>query len=150
MWRPALKVIIAGSRDLNIDMQDMEDIVKASSFTITEVVSGGASGVDSRGEKWAEAYKIPLKVFPADWATHGKSAGPIRNRAMAEYADALIAVWDGKSRGTANMVQAAFLRGLKVYVYHYNAPMAEGPSASSRSEQSYPLAPSPHGVTPNE
>lgn len=47
---------------------------------------------------------IPVKRFPADWDRHGRAAGPIRNCQMAQYADALIAIWDGKSRGTKNMI----------------------------------------------
>lgn len=73
--------------------------VDASGFRITEVVSGVAHGVDKLGERWAQAHKIPVKQFPAQWNKYGNAAGPIRNREMAEYADALIAVWDGQSRG---------------------------------------------------
>ena len=72
---------------------------------ITEIVSGGAHGVDYLGERFATEFSIPVKRFPADWNKHGKSAGPIRNREMAEYADQLIAFWDGKSRGTKNMIE---------------------------------------------
>jgi hypothetical protein len=58
-------------------------------------------------------------VFPADWKTHGKAAGPIRNRQMAKNAEALIALWDGNSRGTKNMIETATKLGLKVYVKRY-------------------------------
>lgn len=81
--------------------------IKASKFAITEVVSGGAKGVDSLGEVWAHSMGVPVKVFPADWDKHGKKAGFVRNAEMAEYADALIAVWDGQSRGTYDMIRKA-------------------------------------------
>lgn len=110
-----MKTIIAGSRTIT-NMLEVELACGESEFFITEVVCGGAAGVDQLGNDWARARKIPVKHFPADWRTHGKSAGPIRNRQMAEYAEALIAVHDGKSRGTKNMIEEATKRGLKVFV----------------------------------
>lgn len=68
-----------------------------------EIVSGGASGIDSCGEEYANHWDLPITRFPADWNTHGKAAGPIRNKQMAEYADALLLIWDGESKGSANM-----------------------------------------------
>jgi hypothetical protein len=59
---------------------------------------------------------IPLKLFPAEWITYGMKAGPIRNHGMAQYADALIAIWDGKSKGTGNMIACARRRGLKIHI----------------------------------
>ena len=90
--------------------------VAESKFEITEVVSGGASGVDALGERYAKENGIPLRIFPADWAKHGNAAGPIRNKEMANYADALIALWDGLSRGTGSMVGYARLKNLKYYI----------------------------------
>lgn len=84
---------------------------------IKNVVSGGATGADTHGEHWCAERGIPWSVFRPDWAQYGRAAGPIRNRLMAENADALIAVWDGKSKGTANMIQEAEKRGLRVYVH---------------------------------
>jgi hypothetical protein len=57
------------------------------------------------------------KRFPADWDRFGRSAGPKRNKQMAEYGDALIAVWDGESRGTKTMIEFARERGLQVYIH---------------------------------
>ena len=72
------------------------------------------------GEEWARYNNLRVQRFPADWGTYGISAGPRRNASMAEYADALIAVWDGVSRGTRNMIQEARKRGLKVYIHNIN------------------------------
>lgn len=110
-----MKTIIAGSRDINSE-EIVKAAIKQSGFVISEVVCGGAQGVDEVGRRLAIYNQIPTKLFPADWSKHGKAAGPIRNAQMAEYADALIAVWDGKSRGTKNMIEEAKKRGLKVYV----------------------------------
>lgn len=108
--------IIAGGRDIT-DYDHLQDALEAYRNDITEVVSGGAEGVDAMGERYAKGAGLPLKVFKADWAANGKAAGPIRNRQMAEYAQALLAIWDGKSRGTANMIEEARKRGLFVQVH---------------------------------
>ena len=85
-------------------------------MTITEVVSGGARGVDQLGERWARDNGCQVKRFLPNWSRDGKAAGHIRNRQMGDYADALVAIWDGKSRGTAGMIEYARGRGLKVFV----------------------------------
>jgi hypothetical protein len=110
------KVIIAGSRE-GFDKYDIYIAIKESGFTVDEVVSGGARGVDSLGESYANRCNIPIKRFPADWDTHGKAAGYLRNREMALYADALIALWDGQSKGTKHMIDLATKEGLQIYVY---------------------------------
>lgn len=101
-----MKVIIAGSRDVK-DYMLVARTVEESGWKdkITEVVSGCAAGVDTLGEQWARANNIPIKEMPANWNQYGNSAGPMRNRQMAEYADAAIVIWDGKSRGTRNMIE---------------------------------------------
>lgn len=110
-----MKVIIAGSRDIE-DMLLVEQAVRESRFRISEVVCGMARGVDTLGKEWAEARNIDVAPFYADWNMYGKAAGYKRNSAMAEYADALIAVWDGRSRGTRNMIMLARKNNLRVYV----------------------------------
>lgn len=109
-----MKVIIAGSRTISDYYRIMETIVD-SEFEITEVVSGGASGVDECGEMYASAFNLPLCKFPANWPKYGKSAGMIRNEEMAKYADALILVWDGKSKGSAGMKRIAERYNLLVF-----------------------------------
>lgn len=111
-----MKTIIAGSRDIRFPIVVKQAII-TSGFDITEVVCGGAKGVDGLGESWALQNGIPVKHFPADWSQHGKSAGYKRNVLMGDYADALIAVWDGASKGTNHMINIATKKGLKVYVY---------------------------------
>ena len=95
-----MRVIIAGCRDIvgdTADMLVMEAIV-ASGWTdqITEVIHGAASGIDSAAARVCDG-QWPITAVPADWRTHGRSTGPIRNQKMAGMADALIAVWDGKA-----------------------------------------------------
>ena len=110
-----MKVIIAGCRDFH-DYGILLDAIQESKMDITIVVSGGAPGVDTLGEQYADEMNIPVHVYEADWDKHGRAAGPIRNRKMAENAEALIALWDGKSKGTKNMIETATKKGLLVYV----------------------------------
>lgn len=113
-----MKTIIAGTRDIT-DYELVLTAIGQSGFAITEVVSGCAKGVDTLGEDWARIHKIPVKPFPAAWRPNGKfdkAAGIKRNIDMGNYADALIAVWDGKSSGTGHMIRIATVKGLKVFV----------------------------------
>ena len=113
-----LKVIIAGGREFH-DYKIVRDtcIHTLSRFNPSEIeiVSGGAKGADSLGERFADEFGGSVKVFPADWANQGKSAGPRRNEEMAKYADGLIA-FDTGGRGTAGMIKLAKKAGLKVRV----------------------------------
>jgi YspA, cpYpsA-related SLOG family len=103
-----MKVVIAGSR--NISDQDPENYklliqtIKRTGYDIDQVVCGMAAGIDKLGQKYALVNNIPVIEMPANWNAHGKAAGPIRNRKMAEVADAAIVIWDGKSPGTLNMI----------------------------------------------
>lgn len=117
-----MKVIIAGSRNY-IDEQDfmerMNGLSMKHSFWLrhaTEVVSGTARGPDQLGEKWAELMDVPVTQFPPNWDKYGRMAGHIRNGEMAQYADALIAFWDGISPGTRSMIDMAKGLGLKVHI----------------------------------
>lgn len=111
-----MKVIIAGSRNINA-YQDVKDAWLTSSFDITEVVSGGARGVDRLGERLAVELGVPFKQFIPDWTGPlKKGAGFARNKEMADYADALIAVWDGESNGTQNMINQMRKLNKPVYV----------------------------------
>lgn len=111
-----MRVIIAGSRDI-IEYSLVYKAILDSGFTVTEVISGCASGVDSLGERYADSNQIPIRYFPADWRKYGKAAGPLRNQKMAEYADALIAIRKDMSRGTTDMINRARRLGLKIYVF---------------------------------
>ena len=111
-----MKTIIAGSRSID-DFAVIDQAIKASSFEITEVVSGTAKGVDITGEAWASLNNIPIKRFPAKWDKEGRAAGMLRNARMAEHAEACIVIWDGSSVGSKNMINQATKRGLKLYVH---------------------------------
>ena len=116
-----MKLIIAGSRNY-YDEADffhrMNNIVAKNEWIkeVTEVVSGSARGADTLGEEWAALYGLSVTKFRADWSKYGRSAGFRRNGEMAEYADGLVAFWDGLSPGTRSMIDLAKGRGLKVHI----------------------------------
>lgn len=114
-----IRLIIAGPRDYYDQEKVFRDIhTFQGKFGIDEIISGEASGVDKLAEEYAFLHQIPFKLFQADWEKYGKAAGPIRNREMAEYANALLA-FDKGTKGTRNMIQMArkyHLRGIIVEI----------------------------------
>lgn len=115
-----MKLIIAGTRyfeDWNPYGEYLEDAIAKSGWRddITQVVSGGAYGMDSVGVLWAEKNSVPYLIFYANWRDYGKAAGPIRNAKMAKYADALLLLWDGKSAGSENMLSTMEKAGKPVH-----------------------------------
>lgn len=109
------KVIVAGSRIIS-DPALVERAIEESGFHITELVCGCADGVDTLAMRWAKKRRIPVRYFRPDWKNQGKSAGPRRNTLMAKYASQLIAIWDGSSAGTKDMINQARQHGLDIYV----------------------------------
>lgn len=84
-----------------------------------EIVSGGARGADRLGEQFAINHDLQLYCYPADWDKYGKSAGYVRNNIMAEYSHALIAFWDGKSKGTEHIVKVMKKQNKLVRIIKY-------------------------------
>ncbi len=117
-----MKLIIAGCRDMH-DPVVFRAAMEACPFHPTEIVQGGAPGVDTLASLWGAHKGIPVKEFKADWDLHGRSAGPIRNRQMALYADALLAIWDGVSRGTKNMIDEAKAAATPTHVHLFTRPL---------------------------
>lgn len=121
--KPNYRVIIAGGRDFSdyeLLKEKCDDFLKDKFLTHQViVVSGMARGADSLGVRYAEERELMVDAYPADWKKHGRSAGYIRNAEMAECADALIAFWDGRSRGTRHMIIQARQKGLATAVIRY-------------------------------
>lgn len=114
------RVIVAGSRGF-LDYPYCSQILDRC-FSKTKpdsIVCGMASGADSLGLRYAVDHQIAVDKFPADWQQFGKSAGYKRNVQMAENAEALVAFWDGESRGTMHMINIAREHGLKVIICKY-------------------------------
>ncbi len=126
-----MKIIIAGGRNAN-DYLMVKKAIEESKFNIQEIISGGAKGADSLGEKYAKENNIKLTIFKAEWKNINVSevlvkhnsygpynalAGHIRNRKMGDYGDGLIAIWDGRSKGTKNMIDYVKKLNKKIYIY---------------------------------
>lgn len=101
---PKKKLIIAGSRTFN-NFKLIRQTLDDEKNSIAEVVCGEAKGADLYGKAWAQYHDIPVKSFPADWQSYGSAAGYIRNHEMGDYADELVAFWDGRSPGTKEMIE---------------------------------------------
>lgn len=112
-------VIIAGSRTIQ-DKSKLMTIIANDDFCqwMDELVHGGAKGVDTIAEEIIREHwdDTEVTVFEPDWDEHGKAAGPIRNQEMAEYADKLLAIWDGESSGTHDMIDKALDAGLDIHI----------------------------------
>jgi hypothetical protein len=112
-----MKLIIAGTRDLLVDVDLIDAVIKFHRLNeVKEIVSGTSGNVDEAGEEWSAIFleKEP-KIFRAEWAKEGVAAGPIRNSKMAEYGDALLLIWDGKSSGSMSMKQEMQKRKKPIY-----------------------------------
>lgn len=115
-----MRVIVAGGRSFN----NRHVLNKVLSYLFSKrtdivIVCGMARGADLLGKEYASEHSIPVNEYPADWGKYGKSAGYKRNTEMVENADALVAFWDGQSRGTKHMIDIAHEMGLIVKVYDY-------------------------------
>jgi len=123
-----MKVIIAGGRDFNDYellvrkcnkiLRNIKDVEVISGKQKTIDKEGNEYGADFLGERYAESKGYKIKSFPY-LKQYGRAGGPMRNEQMADYADALIAFWDGGSRGTADMIERAKSHGLKIRVIKY-------------------------------
>lgn len=120
-----MKLIIAGGRDIE-EFSFLKSALLESGYweaygKTLEIVCGMAKGVDEMGRKFAKRNELILHPFPADWETYGKKAGPMRNTEMGKFAKendgALLALWDGKSKGTKHMINWAVKNDLNHYVF---------------------------------
>jgi len=103
-----MKLAVVGGRDFNNWELLVSEINRLRTlYPIDQLISGGASGADAFAERYAELAKLPIKVLPADWKSHGRAAGPIRNKQIIELSDAVLAFWDGSSPGTKSSIDWA-------------------------------------------
>lgn len=116
-------LLIAGGRDYRFTPQDTDLLNRLHTHTpITELVTGGAGGADRCAVRWASQHSISSLVFPPDWTTHGRAAGPMRNREMAAHLEAkralgipvAVLLFPG-GKGTQSMRQIAERAGLPVF-----------------------------------
>ncbi|MBE6757927.1 MAG: DUF2493 domain-containing protein [Ruminococcaceae bacterium] len=108
-----MKVAVIGSRGLIVP--DLERYLPAD---VTEIVSGGARGVDTSAARWARANGIPLTEFLPKYEIYGRRAPLVRNVTIVEYSDLVLAFWDGRSRGTAFVIEQCRARGVPVKIFY--------------------------------
>ncbi|MBY6093868.1 DUF2493 domain-containing protein [Ferrimonas balearica] len=117
------RVIVAGSRTYSDydSLKSKLDLILAEKLKDHRVViiDGGAPGPDRLGRRYAQERGLAVETYPAEWDTHGKKAGILRNLEMANVADALVAFWDSASRGTAHMIQTMEKQGKPVRVIKF-------------------------------
>ncbi len=113
------KVIVAGSRDFT----DYELLEQKLNFYFSKrdvqdilIISGMARGADKLAVKFAKKNNVDYHTMPALWNQFGNKAGYLRNECMADMADALVAFWDGISKGTKHMIDTAMSKGIPVRV----------------------------------
>lgn len=109
------RIAVIGSRGF-ASLDRVRDFVR-SLPPGTMVVSGGARGVDSAAETAAREAGVATEIHHADWDTHGRKAGPMRNALIIANADAVVAFWDGESRGTLNALVQAHEAGLPITIH---------------------------------
>jgi hypothetical protein len=114
-----MRVLVCGGRNFNdyVTIYDEMDDIHEDRGPITHVIVGGAPGADYWSEAWAYHRGIPFTVFKADWAKHGKAAGPIRNQQMIDQGKPDIVVAFKGGRGTADMIRRAEAAGLLVLLF---------------------------------
>lgn len=107
-----MKVAVIGSRGLT-----GIDISKMIPPDATMIISGGAAGVDTLAERYADERGIPKRIIRPDYRLYGKQAPLVRDRMIVELADAVVAIWDGVSTGTGYTISYAKSRGIPIQVY---------------------------------
>lgn len=107
-----MKVAVIGSRGLSVG-----DLGRYLPENTTEIVSGGAKGVDTSAREYALSHGIKLTDFLPEYTKYGRSAPLKRNITIIEYSDIVLAFWDGKSRGTKFVIDNCRKLGVEVRVY---------------------------------
>jgi hypothetical protein len=111
-----MKVAVIGGRDFN-DYDKLKEVL--GFFPISVVVSGGAIGADTLGEKYADENGISKEIYVPQWDLFGKKAGFMRNTTIVENSDIVIAFWDSKSRGTRDSIEKANKLRKSTFIIYY-------------------------------
>jgi nucleoside 2-deoxyribosyltransferase len=87
-------------------------------YTFTQIISGGAKGVDTLAEQYSSEHHLvkPMVILP-DWKRYNRGAGAVRNREIVDNSDFVIAIWDGKSKGTLISINYAKKQNKPIYVW---------------------------------
>ncbi|MBR3881071.1 MAG: DUF2493 domain-containing protein [Mailhella sp.] len=131
-----MKLAVIGSRTFQ-NYEWLEQCL-LQSFLISEiesVISGGARGADALAVRFARKFGLPLEIVNADWETHGRKAGPLRNTEIVRRADAVAAFWDGHSRGTRDSIAKARMAGKRIVIFPCTPRNASSPELAGRQNE---------------
>lgn len=107
-----MRIAVIGSRDLSVT-----NLEKYLPSDVTEIVSGGAKGIDTSAREYALAHNLKLTEFLSEYNKFGRSAPLKRNITIIEYADLVLAFWDGKSRGTKFVIDNCKKRNIPIEIF---------------------------------
>jgi hypothetical protein len=113
-----MKFAVVGSRNIT-DYEYVVNILKQ--YEISHIVSGGANGIDSMAEQYANEHNIPTTIYKPDWKKYGRGAGFVRNKQIIDDSDCVIAIWDGVSKGTKNSIDHAKKQNKQLFIWNENA-----------------------------
>jgi hypothetical protein len=117
------KLIVAGGRDFSGYEQMSKILFDLANETYVDyaisIVSGMANGADFLGYLFAKEHQVQVYEYRANWTLYGKRAGFMRNEQMGDFADGLLAFWDGASRGTRHMINYMNKLNKPVHVIEY-------------------------------
>ncbi|MHA1302510.1 MAG: DUF2493 domain-containing protein [Candidatus Heimdallarchaeaceae archaeon] len=117
-----MKLAIVGGRNFN-DYEKLEDAMQFFHIEdfqeVSVIISGGAKGADSLGERYAENWNIQIKQFLPEWNKYGKAAGFIRNQQIVDACDMVLAFWDGESKGTKDTIDKARKAKKPTFIYYF-------------------------------
>ena len=107
-----MKIAVVGSRGLKVN-----DLGRYLPAGVTEIVSGGARGIDTCARKYAEKNRIKLTEFLPQYEKYGRSAPLKRNLQIIDYADLVLAFWDGKSKGTKYVIEQCKKQNKEIKIF---------------------------------
>lgn len=120
-----MKVLVCGGRDYadrKRVWEELDNLHNAAPFNAFTVIQGGAPGADALAREWCVERKAPFWNYPADWKTHGRAAGPIRNQLMLDKGKPDLVLAFPGGRGTADMVRRAQAAGVQVFEVNPKEP----------------------------
>lgn len=109
-----MKLAICGSRSHMVSLIVIDNLIKQHNLNPVEIISGGATGIDESADHYADSKEIVFTEYKANWKKFGKAAGPFRNEEIADNADMLLLIWNGKSPGSANVKKCFEIRNKPV------------------------------------
>lgn len=134
-----MRLIVAGSRSIpvGVALLCVDAALRVHGWRPRELVCAKADGPATAGETWAKARGVPVRAFFPKWAALGSAAGGELNERMVAEATHLLAIWDGVSTNTADLIAQAKARGLGVITLHVEASAV---TAARRDERRRELA----------